>query len=104
MSAQTLSGRFLLILQEKGRQFVEIVPKLFAQTVFFNTDSSAVAFKYGRVLWGEFSQWGASSYGGDGLPVENEGKGQGGGAGGGWGGDRRRNRQVNAHAFVKIAL
>ena len=30
--------------------------------------------------------------------MENEGKGKG----GGWGADRQRNRQVNAHAFVKL--
>ena len=36
--------------------------------------------------------------------VETEGKGEGGGEGGGWGGDRQRNRQVNAHAFVKTTL
>ena len=30
--------------------------------------------------------------------------GEGGGEGGEWGGDRQRNRQVNAHAFVKTTL
>ena len=35
------------------------------------------------------------------LPVGNEGEGEGGGEGGGWGGDMQRNRQVNAHAFVR---
>ena len=49
--------------------------------------------------------------------MKNQGKGGGGGEGGGWGGhrqgmgwgqakewggDRQRNRQVNAHAFVKL--
>ena len=37
---------------------------------------------------------------GAGLLVRHEGKGKGGGVGGwGWGGDKRRNRQVNAHAL-----
>ena len=39
---------------------------------------------------------------GGGFPSENEGKGEGGGEGGL--GDRQRNRQVNAHAFVKTTL
>ena len=43
--------------------------------------------------------------GGGGFPVENEGKkGKGVGRVGGWGGDRQRNRQANAHAFVKTTL
>ena len=41
---------------------------------------------------------------GAGFLVENEGKREGGGVVVGWGRDRRRNRQVNAHAFVKTTL
>ena len=36
--------------------------------------------------------------------LENKGEGKGCGEVGGWGGDTQRNRQVNAHAFVKNTL
>ena len=40
---------------------------------------------------------------GGGFPLESKGKGEGGGwEAGGWGGDRRRNRQVNAQALLKL--
>ena len=48
--------------------------------------------------------WGQVQVGGGGFPVENEGKREGGGEGRVWGGDRQRNRQVNAHTFVKATL
>ena len=43
---------------------------------------------------------------GGGFPVENKGKVEGCGEGGGEGvgGDRQRNRQINAHTFVKTTL
>ena len=41
---------------------------------------------------------------GRGFPLENKGKTKRGGEGGVWGRDRQRNRQVNAHAFVKTTL
>ena len=40
-----------------------------------------------------------------GFPLENKGKGEWGWGGwAGWDTDRQRNRQVNAHAFVKTTL
>ena len=39
-----------------------------------------------------------------GVACGKEGKREEGGEGGGWGGVRQKNRQVNAHAFVKTSL
>ena len=54
----------------------------------------------GGGVWGQVQGGG----GGGSFPVGNEGKGAGGGEGEGWGGDRRRNWQVNVHAFVETTL